>query len=622
MYTKYNSGLFLVYKGEARAVIVRQNGAIGKEAIDELRGRVRKATGVDLPVVDAEQLENRHLPEKHVLVLIGPGPLTEELGIRESDFEKEAYRVAAIGNRLVLAGADNAALLYAVSYFLDEYMGVRYLWPGELGTYVPKRDSVELPAVDVTRRPEAEQRRLRTAHTGSEVERWLGVHMMGSRSRFAFGHAFTEWYDKYGNERPDYFARPPAGQQQVRSDRVKLDLSNEAVDDAIIREWQAAGAPDNWNVTPNDGNGFCVSAGCLAMDEPAGQPIDAIWRAEGNLTARYVKFWNRLIEKMRGINPKVTLSTYAYSSYKEPPHAGLKLSKGIVIGFVHTFRADEQWKGWYDTGAELFLRPNWWHSGAIAPNLMLHATGDYFKYARQNGMVGFDFDSIMGYWGTQGLNYYLIARLSARPELSVDDVIAEYASAFGKAGPMILDYIRFWETFSEETAYNVSAGNGVSIDPNGRFEAVVKQYGLPSSPLNSGWYTLPYLYTDPVMQEAYAILDRADLAAANEEDEVRARIAFLRDGLRHLELTREVVRYGYEKTRPAGATLERFRSLSEELDRYRKAISQRHVIWYDVLKAEEKERHIPTEPARTTGWDRAGAGRTGGAEPDEPFRGL
>ena len=39
LYTKYNSGLFLVYKGEARAVIVRQNGAIGKEAIDELRGR-------------------------------------------------------------------------------------------------------------------------------------------------------------------------------------------------------------------------------------------------------------------------------------------------------------------------------------------------------------------------------------------------------------------------------------------------------------------------------------------------------------------------------------------------------------------------------------------------------
>lgn len=613
---------YLVYKGEARAVIVRQNGAIGKEAIDELRTRIRKSTGVELPIVDAEQLESLNLPKTHVLVLIGPGPMTEALGIRGGDFEKEAYRVAAIDNRLVLTGAGNASLLYAVSYFLDEYVGVRYLWPGDLGTYVPKRDTIELPAVDVTRRPEAEQRRLRASHAGPEVERWMSVQMMGSRSQFAFGHAFTTWYDKYGKEHPDYFAQPPAGQQQVRSDRVKLDLSNEAVDDVIIREWRAAGTPDNWNVSPNDGSGFCVSAGCLAMDEPPGQSIDAIWRAEGNLTARYVKFWNRLLAKMRLINPKVTLSTYAYSSYKEPPHAGLKLRDGMVIGFVHTFQAYEQWKGWYNTGAKLFLRPNWWHSGAIAPNLMLHATGDYFKFARQNGMIGFDFDSIMGYWGTQGLNYYLIARLSVRPELSVDDVIAEYASAFGKAGPLIRDYIRFWESFSEETAYNVSAGNGVSIDPNGRFETVVKQYDLPGSPLNSGWYTLPYLYTDQVMREAYAFLDQADLAAANDEAEVRERIAFLREGLRHLEMTREVVRYGYEKTRPAGATMEQFRRMSEELDRYRKEISARHVIWYDALKASEKQRNIPTVPDRTTVWTTSKPGGPSGAELDEAFRGL
>lgn len=616
------SRVYLVHEGEPRAVIVRQNGAIGKEAMDELRARIRKSTGADLPIVDAERLESLHLPESHALILIGPGPMTEALGIRGSDLEKEAYRVAAVGNRLVLTGASNEALLYAVSYFLDEYVGVRYLWPGELGTYVPGRDTIALPDVDATRRPEAEQRRLRATDKRPEVERWMGVHMMGSRSRFAFGHAFTDWYDKYGKERPDYFAEPPAGRQQVRSDRVKLDLSNEAVDEAIIREWQAAGAPDNWNVSPNDGSGFCVSAGCLAMDEPAGQPIDAIWGAEGNLTARYVKFWNRLLAKMRAINPEVTLSTYAYSSYKEPPPSHLRLKAGMVIGFVHTFQAYEQWQGWYDTGAKLFLRPNWWHSGAIAPNLMLHATGDYFKFAQRNGMIGFDFDSIMGYWGTQGLNYYLIARLSVRPELSVDDVIAEYASAFGKAGPVIRDYIRYWESFSEETAYNVSAGNGVSIDPNGRFETAVRQYGLPGSPLNSGWYTLPYLYTDQVLNEAYAILDRADRAAENEEEDARKRIAFLRDGLQHLKLTREVVRYGYEKTRPAGTTPEQFQSMSEELDRYRKEISERHVIWYDALKASEKQRNIPTERSRTSGWDKGVPGGPSGAELDEAFRGL
>lgn len=619
---KQANGLYVVYEGEPRAVIVRQNKAIGKEAIEELRVRIKKSTGADLPVVDAGSPEELAVPESHVRILVGPGPLTEALGIRGSDLEKEAYRVAASGNWLVLTGASNDAIFYAVSHFLDEYVGVRYLWPGELGTYVPKRDTIGLPAVDSTRRPEAEQRRLRASDTRPEVKRWMDVHMMGSRSQFAFGHAFTEWYDKYGKAHPGLFAQPPEGRVQVRADRVKLDLSNEAVDEIIIREWQAAGKPDNWNVSPNDGSGFCVSPGCLAMDEPAGQSIDLIWGAEGNLTARYVKFWNRLLTKMRVLHPEVTLSTYAYSSYKEPPPPHLKLKEGMVIGFVHTFQAYEQWKGWHDTGAKLFLRPNWWHSGAIAPNLTLHATGNYFKFAWQNGMIGFDFDSVMGYWATQGLNYYLIARLSVRPELSVDDVIAEYASAFGKAGPAILDYIRFWETFSEETAYNVSAGNGVTIDPNGRFETVVKQHDLPRSPLNSGWYTLPYLYTDEVMGEAHSILDRAELAAAGDESEVRERISFLRDGLRHLEMTRDVVRYGYEKTRPSDATQEQFQRMSEELDRYRKELSQRHVIWYDALKSSELRRNIPTEPSRTTGWNRIAPGGPSGAELDEAFRGL
>lgn len=450
----------------------------------------------------------------------------------------------------------------------------------------------------------------------------MKVHMMGNRSQYAFGHAFTSWYDRYGAAQPGLFAQPPEGKQQVRADRVKLDLSNEAVDDLIIREWQAAGKPENWNVSPNDGSGFCVSAGCLAMDEPADQSIEAIWGAEGNLTARYVKFWNRLLGKMRAIHPEVKLSTYAYSSYKEPPPAHLKLAPGMVIGFVHTFKAYEQWKGWHDTGAKLFLRPNWWHSGAVAPNLTLRATGDYFKFAQQNGMIGFDFDSITGHWATQGLNYYLIARLSVRPELSIDEVIAEYASAFGKAAPAITDYIRYWETFSEETAYNVSAGNGVTIDPDGRFEQTVAKYDLPWSPLNSGWYTLPYLLTDEVLGEAQAILDRAEQATAEEEHEARERISFLRDGLTHVRMTREVIRYGYEKTRPQGATREQFQQMSSELDRYRNELSQRHVVWYSSVKNAEQRYNIPTVSERTKGWERGGTQGASGSELDEAFRGL
>lgn len=160
------SNEFLVYKGEPRAVIVRQLGNIGQEAIEELRARIQASTGALLPVVQMDSPEERAVPESHVRILIGPGPLTEAAGVRGGDLEQEAYRVVAGDSRLILTGANAEAIVYAVSYYLDEYVGVRYLWPGELGTYVPQNDTLVLPVADVTRRPQEEQRRLRAADTG------------------------------------------------------------------------------------------------------------------------------------------------------------------------------------------------------------------------------------------------------------------------------------------------------------------------------------------------------------------------------------------------------------------------------------------------------------------------
>ncbi|RKN86154.1 DUF4838 domain-containing protein [Paenibacillus ginsengarvi] len=616
MANENTSSYYLVKEGKAQAVIIRSAGNLGQEAVKEFQADILRATGAALPIVDADELRN--VPEGFVYVQIGPGPLMEDESGNEGTANQvqETYRIVSKGNRLLFSGGSNDAILWAVAYFLDRHMGVRWLWPGDLGTFVPRTDSIALPELDITSRPELEMRQLRVRKSAPpEGHHWLRLHGMGSRTTYAFGHAFTKWWDKYGEEHPDYFAYPPEGQQQVQPGRIKLDISNEAVDEAIIREWREAGTPANWNVSPNDGSGFCVSPGCLAMDVPQGQSVTAIWRAEGQLTARYVKFWNRLIDKMRAIRPDVTLTTFAYSCYKSPPPPGITLKDGFVLQIVGFYNDYEQWKGWFDAGAKLFLRPNWWHSGAISPNLPLHAQGEFFKFAERRGMLGFDFDTMFGYWGTQGPNYYLIARLSARPDLSVDDVIAEYTSAFGKAAPAIQDYLGYWERFSEEAGFNIQ------LYPKGRYEALAAQFDLPRSTLNGGWYILPYLMTDDVLNEARAILNRAEELASGE-GEAGARVAFLRDGLKHVEWTREVVRYGYEKSRPSGATKNEFIRLRERLDAFRKELSERHVIWLGTLNEFEQLRGIPTHESRTTGWDEQTSSGPGGKEMDEQVLGM
>lgn len=616
----------LVEDGEALAVIAihPEADSLVREAADELRWHLRAASGAELPIIESGDLES--LPADRVHLLLGP-QLARAAGVEIDDLEPEEYVVRTVGTRIVFAGQDlpaesdapaprprgTPATLRAVGWFLDHHLGARWLWPGEAGTYVPARATIVAPELNVREQPSLLQRNLRThmhrepagenarlltdderLHLHGELARWRRHHQLGSRSTFRFGHAFGQWWERYGEDHPDYFATPPEGQGPIRrADRHKLCVSNPAVAERIIEEWKAAGSPDNWNVCPNDGTGFCTCDDCRAMDEPPNQDPNLVWRGQGNLTARYVKFWNRLIAEMRETNPRVTISSYAYGCYREPP-VDLTLEPGIVLGMVHSYHAHEEWQGWSDAGAELFLRPNWWHMGGPAPHMPLTSQGGYFIFARDHSMIGFDFDSLLGFWGTQGPLYYLIARLGYRDHLTVDDVIAEYCEAFGAAAPAVEEYLRYWDAFADRAVYAVPAGGVVSVDPEGLYETTARQYEMNPHPIASSWPILPALYTEELLGEAEAILDRAEAAAEADGPEFQARVAFLRDGLRHLRLTRDTVALSDPRFRPEGATEADFAAAVEALQDFRREATARHVIWGEAINNYEIGRRLPT----------------------------
>jgi hypothetical protein len=234
--------------------------------------------------------------------------------------------------------------------------------------------------------------------------------------------------------------------------------------------------------------------------------------------------------------------------------------------------------------------------GAVAPHLPLHRAGDFFRFAHDHSMVGFDFDTLKGYWGTQGPYYYLIARLSVRPELSVDEVVDEYASAFGDAADEIRGYLRYWENFTERAAYPVPAGGAVSQDRDGLYERAVREHGLPMHPLSGSWRVIPYLYTDDVLDRATSVLARAWRRAGADESEEARRVRFLEDGLRHLAMTREVLRLAYEASRLDGETEADFVRKVRELRSFQREITRRHVMWGDAVNATAKRRGARLAP--------------------------
>jgi len=103
---------------------------------------------------------------------------------------------------------------------------------------------------------------------------------------------------------------------------------------------------------------------------------------------------------------------------------------------------------------------------------------------------------------------------------------------------------------------------------------------------------LPYLYKDELLAEAIAILDRAERLADSDPTSVQDRIAFLRDGLEFLRLTRDTVDFIWAESRPEGITERDVEQKIKELSARGDELSERHVMWGDIVMKTMKRRGI------------------------------
>lgn len=612
------SGVPLVREGKAiGAIIIPEMPAPELErAVEAFVQTVKRSTGAILPVVSGEAATA--LPKEQPRLYIGPSPQLKKAGIDEESMKPESYRFVARGQTAYLMGKPvpesaqtretvaSAPTHWGLNGILEREIGVRWLWPGELGTFVPKKKDLTIPEMDITYQPKLMIRRLRFGSVKSlpdnlsaEVYAWARNHQIGRREGYYFREAFVDWWDKYSAEHPDLFAELPRDRTQPypKARWAKLRLANPKVLDFIAKEYKEAGAPQYWSICPNDGAGFDVSAITRAWDIPQNQEISDIAYARGaNLTARYVRFWNLVYDRLKEINPEVILSTYAYSNYRYPPPKERPLTAKSIISIVDTLDAYEAWTGWSQYAYGMHLRPNWWHQGADAPYIPYEKTAKYIKFASENRMIGFDMDSLLGYWGTQGFNYYILTRLLTQPELSVEQLLEEYSSAFGAGAGKIRDYLKYWGKYSDAVNSPINAGGAIRNVPS-KYDDLVRAGKIPLSILSGAKYALPYLYTDEVLKPAYALLDEAAEAIGDSDREALQRVEFLRKGLRQLEATREQIALGQKlKEKPNKKDLARFKKGARELEQLREQLTAEHVVWNTAQSGHENRYRVRIRP--------------------------
>lgn len=624
--------LSLVSDGKPQAVIVISDKPtrVARYAAEELAHHVQKASGTKLEVLAEASAKG----DTRSRIYVGDSAAAREAGIDVSKLSPETFVLRITDKAMFIVGSDGggeplesntqAGTLWGVYEWLDRDMGVRWLWPGELGTHVPKSKAITAKSADETILPQFFQRRLRpgsgfeSEHPalgfttegakkfGEEQAVFLRRHRMGRSYPVSYGHAFTDWWDKDGKAHPEWFQQLPSGKRgpNKKGGRFSMCVSNPDLEHEVVARWAAkhpadAKNPGFINACENDILGLCACENCRALDGPAPADYLKFYPATSKMAGsrfvsdRYAHFWLGIQQIAAKTHPDATVVGYAYFNYFSAPTSGIKLNSNILIGYCPSAgwfpRSEEehawmkqQWTGWRDTGARLFMRTNHLLDGYCMPFILVHQFTDEFHHAVEHGMVATDYDSLTGHWATQGPNLYVASRLHVKPKAPADDLLAEYYAAFGAAGPLVKNYFTYWEDYTTRSGDKI---NKTMVE-------------LETSRWRNWAKASHALYPQECFTPADALLKQA--ADAVKDDEVAfARVKFLQLGLEHAKLCSRVS----SQLTLAGstATPDQIKKSVDEVITFRRANERsgisnfNHLAWLEDLswKLSEETKQAP-----------------------------
>ncbi|MES2597967.1 MAG: DUF4838 domain-containing protein [Verrucomicrobiota bacterium] len=622
----------LVSDGKPQAVIVISDKPtrVARYAAEELAHHVQKASGAQLEVI----AEGSAKPDARPRIYVGDSVATREAGIDVTKLSPETFILRVTDKALFIAGSDGggeplesntqAGTLWGVYEWLDRDMSVRWLWPGELGTHVPKSAAIIAKNADETISPQFFQRRLRPG-SGFESEHpalgfttegakkfseeqtvFLRRHRMGRSYPVSYGHAFTDWWDKDGKEHPEWFQQLAGGKRgpNKKGGRFSMCVSNPELEREVVARWAAKRPPDAKNpgfinACENDILGLCACESCRALDGPAPADYLRFYPATSKMAGsrfvsdRYAHFWLGIQQIAAKTHPDATVVGYAYFNYFLAPTSSIKLNPNILIGYCPSAgwfpRSEEehawmkqQWTGWRDTGARLFMRTNHLLDGYCMPFIFAHQFTDEFHHAVEHGMVATDYDSLTGHWATQGPNLYVASRLHVKPKASADDLLAEYYAAFGAAAPSVKGYFGYWEDFTTK----------------GREKISLTMEELQTSRWRNWAKAAHALYPSECFVPADALLEQA-AKAAHDDPEALARVQFLQLGLQHAKLCSRVS--AQLTLASSTASPDQIKKTVDELVTFRRAHERsgisnfNHLAWLEDLswKLSEETKQAP-----------------------------
>lgn len=443
----------VVEKGTARATVVLAPDASPalEEAAKTLVDCVHEATGATLPVA-------RTLPPADNAVCIGKVPGVAEPNLNGLD--DDGYLISFPQERVLsICGPTDWGTEFGVDEFLERWVGVRWLLPGENGTDVTPAESIAIAPATVRQEPVFFSR-LFSGLRGPAQATWARRNRMHGRVSFHHNliHIFPP--ETYTQSHPEYFPiqagqterfLPPTnethGWQPCFTAPGIIDEAVRQIDEAF------AGNPDltSFSLGVNDSSGYCACPECLKRITGEKNFLGRV-----DYSDLYFAWANQVIDGVLKTYPDKVFGCLAYSEVAAPPqqvsvHPRLipymtydrmkwidpELRK-VGEDATRAWHAKSPTLGWYD-----YI----YGSPYCLPRVWFHHMADYYRFGQANGVRALYAEAYPN-WG-EGPKLYVSLKLQWDPQADVDALLKEwYERCVGpEAAPYLAQYYAKWEDF-------------------------------------------------------------------------------------------------------------------------------------------------------------------------------
>ena len=510
--------------------------------------------------------------------IVGDPAAAKAAGLDLKKLDRDGFYIKSFKGNVIIIGNDDPkgyparlaawnerGTLNGVYDFLERFGGVRFYFPGEMGTIVPVKKQWFLPSVDIADRPDSQYRRIysiemKELNDGKTDYLPAGMNFRDTnrltilRTRMStlnipncHGLAYLGLIQRFKKSHPEYFA--------LKADGTRMDGTNvthpnykqghvcfsSGLKEEIYQDAAAflSGKPATsrnvlmpngkvywhpqlfslpfFNIMPNDSMFPCQCRKCKAEYAKGPQAVtDLVWRFETDIARRLQKN-----------NIPGYITVMAYSDYKMIP--GMEIPTNVIVQLALTgpwkelnpaeqAKDDKLLADWFrKLGQKTYLWTYVNKSGTKIediPNFTPRAVGSYFKRTAKHSFGAF-LEAETDHWLFGFLNMYVFGKVMWDNAADVSALIDEHCKLmYGAGAPEMKQVYDIWEKhWLKDILTNVRE------TPEG-----------PKTVLPSKFDIWNKIYSAGEIRRIDALFDKAEKAAAGDKAAL-ARIGFIRKEL-------------------------------------------------------------------------------------------